>query len=103
MRRYIERRNAAHTNQWLCRIGIATGPVIGAMVGIQKYVYDIFGPAPNLAARLEALCKPMQIIVNYETAEALGDEFDVSDQGKVDVKGFGPTTIYSLDFERPAR
>ena len=61
MRRYIERRNASHPTPWLCRIGINTGPVIGSIVGVQKYVYDIFGPAVNLAARLEALSEPMQI------------------------------------------
>lgn len=103
MRRYIERRNTAHTTQWLCRIGIATGPVIGSMVGIQKYVYDIFGPAPNLAARLEALSDPMQITVNRETADALGGDFVVSPQGPVTVKGFGEVELFSLEAERAVR
>ncbi|MDD3836492.1 MAG: adenylate/guanylate cyclase domain-containing protein [Phenylobacterium sp.] len=103
MRRYIDRRNSAHTTQWLCRIGIATGPVIGSMVGIQKYVYDIFGPAPNLAARLEALSDPMQITVNRETADALGSDFVLSPQGPVTVKGFGEVELFSLDAERAVR
>jgi adenylate cyclase len=34
MKRYLEKRNAAHAEQWLCRIGINTGPVIGSIVGI---------------------------------------------------------------------
>ncbi|MCW5724392.1 MAG: adenylate/guanylate cyclase domain-containing protein [Maricaulaceae bacterium] len=103
IRRYIEKRNAAHSNQWLCRIGIATGPVIGSMVGIQKYVYDIFGPAPNLAARLEGLCEPMQILMNRETADALGAEFSSTAQGEAELKGFGKIELFSLDFERGAR
>ena len=61
MRRYLEKRNAAHAEDWLCRIGISTGPVIGSIVGIQKYVYDVFGPGVNLAARMESLSEPMQI------------------------------------------
>jgi hypothetical protein len=40
--------------------------VIGSIVGIQKYVYDIFGPAVNLAARLEQL-RSRQILVGAET------------------------------------
>ncbi|MDD9907581.1 MAG: hypothetical protein OXT06_28735, partial [Rhodospirillaceae bacterium] len=38
--RYLERRNEAHKNQWRCRIGINSGPLIGSIVGVQKYVYD---------------------------------------------------------------
>ncbi|CCQ73440.1 adenylate/guanylate cyclase domain-containing protein [Magnetospira sp. QH-2] len=42
--RYIEKRNKTHANAWLARIGIASGPVIGSIVGVHKYVYDVFGP-----------------------------------------------------------
>ena len=52
VRRYLERRNHTHREQWIARIGIASGPVIGSIVGVNKYVYDIFGPAVNLAARM---------------------------------------------------
>ena len=52
MRRYIERRNASHPTPWFCRIGLHTGTVIGSIVGVQKYVYDIFGPAVDIAARM---------------------------------------------------
>jgi len=100
MRRYLERRNAAHPVQWLCRIGIATGPVIGSVVGIQKYVYDVFGYAPNLAARLEAQSNPMEITINKELFEALGDDFIVVPRGEADLKGFGATSIYALESER---
>ena len=34
MLRYIERRNAAHTERWECRIGINSGPVVGSLVGV---------------------------------------------------------------------
>jgi adenylate cyclase len=101
MRRYLERRNAAHPVQWLCRIGIATGPVIGSVVGIQKYVYDIFGYAPNLAARLEAQSAPMGISINKELYELLGDDFTVTPRGETELKGFGMMPIYSLEFEHP--
>ncbi|MEJ2374993.1 MAG: adenylate/guanylate cyclase domain-containing protein [Pseudolabrys sp.] len=100
MRRYIERRNESNPNRWLCRIGVATGPVIGSMVGIQKYVYDIFGPAVNLAARLEAICEPMQILINDAARRQMPDEFVVSDLDEAEIKGFGTQEVYSLDYER---
>jgi adenylate cyclase len=99
MRRYLKRRNDSHTNEWRCRIGVCTGPVIGSLVGIQKYVYDIFGPAINFAARLEAICGPMQIIVAEETRGLIRDDFELSDQGEIDIKGFGSCRVYSLDGE----
>lgn len=101
--RYLERRNAAHSEQWRCRVGIASGPVIGSIVGVQKYVYDIFGPGVNLAARMEALSGPMEVTVTEETAVALGSDFRLEDRGEVEVKGFGPKRVYTLLGEnRPA-
>lgn len=100
MRRYIERRNESNPNRWQCRIGVATGPVVGSMVGIQKYVYDIFGPAVNLAARLEAHCEPMQILMNAASREQLTEQFGVRQLDDTEIKGFGLQTLYELDFER---
>jgi class 3 adenylate cyclase len=99
MRRYLERRNASHPVQWQCRIGMTTGSVIGSLVGIQKYVYDIFGPAVNLAARLEAVSEPMQITVSDETQALIRDDFVMSERGEFEIKGFGAKTLYSLDDE----
>ena len=99
MRRYLRRRNASSPNQWRCRIGVSTGPLIGSLIGIHKYVYDIFGPAVNLAARLEALSEPMQITVCQEAARLLENDFTLSARGEFDIKGFGPRTIYALDGE----
>jgi adenylate cyclase len=103
MRRYLERRNASHPEQWLCRIGLNTGPVIGSLVGIQKYVYDIFGPGVNLAARMEALADPMAITVSEQTYGLIRNDFTLSDLGEMDVKGFGPQHVYSLDEESKRR
>jgi adenylate cyclase len=103
MRRYIDRRNAAHPEAWRCRIGVHTGSIIGSVVGVQKYVYDIFGPGVNLAARMESLAEPMQIVISKDTYALLQDEFACTDLGEVDVKGFERQRIYSLDAEASGR
>jgi len=100
IRRYLERRNLAHAAEpWVCRIGINTGPLIGSIVGIQKYVYDIFGPGVNLAARMESFSDPMQITLCAETHELIKDEFSCTLLGDFEIKGFGIKTLYSLDSE----
>jgi adenylate cyclase len=103
MRRFLEKRNASAANQWACRIGIGRGPVIGSIVGIQKYVYDIFGPAVNMAARLEHMCEPMQILIAADTHERIRDEFVTIPVGEVELRGFGKREVFSLeDVARPA-
>jgi class 3 adenylate cyclase len=99
MRRFLERRNESAAHRWLCRIGIGSGPVIGSIVGIQKYVYDIFGPAVNISARLEALAEPMQILVTPEVAERIQDGFVLRSLGEVDIKGFGVQEVLALEDE----
>lgn len=97
MRRYIERRNAAHPVEWRCRIGIHAGPVIGSLVGVQKYVYDLFGPGVNMAARMESLSEPMKITLSEDTYEMIKDDFMFTEREEVDVKGFGKHLLYYLD------
>ncbi len=101
MLRYIERRNSAHPEAWYCRIGINSGPVIGSLVGVQKYVYDIFGPGINLAARMETLSEPMRITISENTYQLLKDDFVCTERGEFEVKGFGLKTLYYLERERP--
>jgi adenylate cyclase len=102
MLRYIERRNSAHTEEWLCRIGIHSGPVIGSLVGVQKYVYDIFGPGVNMASRMETLSEPMQITVSESTHDLLKEDFQFSSKGEFEVKGFGQQMLYRLERELPS-
>ncbi len=99
MRRYLERRNSAHPETWECRIGINSGPVIGSLVGVQKYVYDIFGPGVNLAARMEAYSEPMTITLTEDTYHLLSNSFVCSAIGEHDIKGFGTKMLYTLDRE----
>ncbi len=94
--RYLKRRNQTHHPQWHCRVGIAPGPVIGSVVGIQKYVYDIFGPGINLASRLEALCNPMEIILSEGMYPLLRDAFQMEPMGEAEIRGFGSQQIYRL-------
>lgn len=102
-RRYLERRNAAHHEAWNCRIGIHTGPVIGSIVGVQKYVYDIFGPGVNLASRMEESSEPMRITVSQSTYDIIKDDFLISERGEFDIKGFGTQNLYYLERDLKGR
>jgi class 3 adenylate cyclase/tetratricopeptide (TPR) repeat protein len=72
------------------RIGIATGPVIvGDQIGEGTASETaVVGETPNLAARLQALAQPNQIVVSAATRAMLGDHFDLVDLGAFELKGF---------------
>lgn len=99
MRRFLEKRNHTGAHQWRCRIGLACGPVIGSIVGIHKFVYDIFGPTVNIAARLETFAEAGQIILTSDMAQRIQDDFVLRSLGENDLKGFGSVELFSLEDE----
>ena len=81
------------------RVGIATGlVVVGDLIGEgPSREFALIGDAPNLAARLQQLAKPNQILVAPATRRLLGDLFEFEDLGEQDVKGFlEPITVSSV-------
>ncbi|RPH79561.1 MAG: adenylate/guanylate cyclase domain-containing protein [Nitrospiraceae bacterium] len=72
------------------RIGIATGHVVvGELMGQDTAKErSVFGETPNLAARLQALAKPNQLIIDPVTRRLVGNEFEFADLGAFSLKGF---------------
>lgn len=79
--RYIEQRNTSHPINWVATIGIASGTVIGSVVGVQKYIYDVFGPAVSAADLVRASAREMQAVVHPSTAAQLDERFAVEGSG----------------------
>ena len=73
--RYLERRNETHPITWKARVGAASGPVIGSVVGVQKYVYDVFGPAVAAADTIRLAAAPMSIAAHGSIADLLDSRF----------------------------
>jgi class 3 adenylate cyclase len=53
----------------------------------------VVGETPNLAARLQALAQPNQIVVSAATRAMLGDHFDLEDLGGYELKGFAEPVL----------
>lgn len=94
--RYLDRRGQGAGRKWRCRVGIATGPVVGSVVGVQKYVYDIFGPAVNLAARMQEAAEPMTIVADEYMRTFLAEDFSLSDLGTREIRGLGEMRLIGV-------
>ena len=87
------------------RIGIATGPVmVGELIGQDTAKErSVFGETPNLAARLQGLAGPNQLIVDSVTKRLVGGEFEFADRGTVSLKGFEtPVQIWQVVSAKPS-
>ena len=81
------------------RIGIHTGPVVAGVIGKNKFAYDIWGDAVNLAARLEALGERGRINISGSTAEAVKGLYKISYRGKKNVHNKGLVDMYFVEVD----
>ena len=78
------------------RIGINTGPVIAGVIGIKKFIYDLWGDAVNVASRMESHGKPGYIQVTDATYHKLQNKYLLELRGTIEVKGRGEMVTYWL-------
>jgi guanylate cyclase len=81
------------------RIGLASGPVVGGVIGQQRILFDLWGDTVNTAARMQSTGVPGRIHVSKGTAERTSGQFEFEAR-EVDVKGLGSLTTYLL-VQRP--
>ncbi len=78
------------------RIGINTGSVVAGVIGIKKFIYDLWGDAVNIASRMESSGEAGKIQVTEATYELLKDQYQFESRGMISVKGRGKMKTYWL-------
>jgi class 3 adenylate cyclase len=94
---YLKERNKKSKRKWEVRMGIHTGKVVGGVVGVKKYIYDVFGDTINTASRMESNSEPMRINVSETTYEIIKDRYAFLPREPVDVKGKGRMKMYFVE------
>ena len=84
----------------ILRVGLATGPVVAGVIGLNKFSYDLWGDTVNLASRMESLGVPGCIQVTQQAYERLRHRYVFEKRGKLQVKGKGETIAYLLKRRR---
>jgi class 3 adenylate cyclase len=93
---FVHTRKAGGARCLDFRIGLNSGPVIGGVIGRDKFVFDIWGDAVNLASRMESTGVPGRIQIGPATYELLKDDFEFEARGSVPVKGRGETETWFM-------
>ena len=81
------------------RVGIASGLVVvgDVLAAGETRERSVVGETPNLAARLQAIARPGQIVVSAATRRLVGDVFAFASLGAHELKGFAdPVTVFAV-------
>jgi adenylate cyclase len=69
---------------------------VAGVIGIKKFIYDLWGDTVNIASRMESHGVPGRIHVSAATFELLEESFLLEERGKISVKGKGEMETYWL-------
>jgi class 3 adenylate cyclase len=78
------------------RIGAHLGPTVAGVIGLKKFIYDVWGDAVNMASRMESQGEAGRIQVSTAMHARLSPEFAFEPRGTIEVKGKGPMETYFL-------
>src|SRR5271166_670799 len=77
--------------QLSARIGLESGPVVVEATG------EVFGEAPNIAARVQGLAEPGAVVVTANVQRPTAGLFVAEDRGAYELKGVpAPVTLYRI-------
>lgn len=96
MMHFVDRMREAGNTDMHLRIGINTGPVVGGVIGLAKFSYDLWGDAVNTAARMESHGVVDAIHISAATRAHLGAAYHCEPRGPITIKGKGEMQTFLL-------
>lgn len=97
---WVDSKNSNSQTKHEIRVGITMGSIVGGVVGVRKFIFDIFGDTVNTAFRLEASSVPMGLTVSENIAQLLKESFYFIERPPRIIKGKGATAPYYVRWRK---
>jgi adenylate cyclase len=90
----VDRRQKLGKKTFGIRIGVNSGEVVAGVVGLKKFVYDIWGDDVNISARMEQNSLDGRINVSDSTYQLIKENFNTEFRGEIEAKNKGSLKMY---------
>ncbi len=92
----IRAYNVSNGTDLQMRIGLHVGPAVAGVIGVKRFLYDVWGDTVNVASRMEASGLPGRVHVSTPVRDQLSGEFAFEARDRVEIKGKGAMQTYFL-------